>query len=369
MRFFLFLITSFFFCITSEAQVHTPLYPNLADNDLLVAIQENYKPDTVLSYGQARDTMFSKIYNINDSLECVYTGYKIYLDPTEDPTDAAYMNGIATGINTEHTYPRSKGAESGNPKSDMHHLYATRTPVNGDRGSLPFADVNDASTLEWYRLGSSQSNIPSSSIRDEFSELGSGAFEPREVHKGNVARAMMYFYTMYRQEADNAAPGYFEGQRETFLRWHQEDPVDALEYERTWQIADYQSGKPNPFVLDTLLAYRIYCVNDLGVCDYTTSTASTDLNKNQLGQNYPNPMIHQSTTIPYELNGNFHVKLSVFDWLGREVMTLVDEQQTAGKHEVDFSMESLNTRGIFQYRLLLQNGSEQHLMTKSMVVW
>jgi len=240
-------------------QVHTPLFPNLADDALFEAIRGSYTPSNVLSYGMARDTMFSKIYNVNDSLTGVYSGHQIYLDPTEDPTQAAFMNGSNNGINTEHTYPRSKGADNGNARSDMHHLFPTRTPVNSARGSFPFAEINDSSTDTWFRNNQAQSSIPSSDIIDEFSESRNGSFEVREDFKGNVARAVFYFYTMYRNQANSADPNFFEIQRATLLRWHQEDPVDQKEYDRTFQIADYQSGKPNPFILDTLLAYRIYC--------------------------------------------------------------------------------------------------------------
>lgn len=367
------LILLFFTISTTlaKAQTHAVLYPDLEGIELLEAIQTNYKPDTVMTYGRARDTMFAKIYNINDSLEGVYTGYRLYLDPGLDPTDAAYMNGIATGINTEHTYPRSKGAENGNPKSDMHHLFATRTPVNGDRGSMPFADINDASAIKWYRDGSAQTNIPPGSIRDEFSELGIDAFEPRESHKGNVARAMMYFYTMYRTQANSADPDYFESQRETLLRWHQQDPVDQTEYDRTWQIAAFQSGKPNPFVLDTVLAYRIYCVNDMGVCNYTipTSTVSHEVPANTLGQNFPNPAIDSATSIPYAIGATYQVKLTIFDVLGQKVKVLVNERQAAGAYTAHCDLAQLMGDGIFYYRLELKNATHEQTLTKAMLVW
>lgn len=360
-----FLLCMLFLPIISQAQIHTPLFPNLADEELLDAIQENYLPNTVLTYGMARDTMFSKIYNINNNLTCVYSGHQIFLDPTEDPTQAAFMNGADNGINTEHTYPRSKGAENGNARSDMHHLFPTRTPVNSARGSFPFADINDSSTDIWFRNNSSQSSIPSSNIIDEFSEARNGSFEPREDHKGNVARAVFYFYTMYRNQANSADPNFFEIQRATLLRWHQEDPVDQKEYDRTFQIATYQDDKPNPFILDTLLAYRIYCTDNLGVCDFTVDAENTDLIGFSLEQNLPNPTTGL-TRIPYTLGTTATVQLRVYDLLGNLVkMVINNTTQTAGDYEVGLE---LNQTGVYFYELAVKTANGHQRLVRRLVV-
>lgn len=343
------------------SQVHTSLFPNLDDDDLLVAIQQNYLPDTVLSYGKARDTMFSKIYNINNNLTCVYSGHTIFIDPSEDPTQAAFMNGANNGINTEHTYPRSKGAENGNARSDMHHLFPTRTPVNSARGSLPFADINDNITDEWFRNNQSQNNIPSANIRDEFSEVGNGRFEPREDFKGNVARAVFYFYTMYRDQALNSDPSFFEIQRPTLLRWHREDPVDQKEYDRTFQIAAYQYGKPNPFILDTLLAYRIYCTDNQGVCDQSVPTTETFLPGFSLGQAYPNPAYDQSVKIPYTLGNSATVQLTIYNALGQQTRLLTSQRQVAGTYEVE--IQRLPTTGIWFYHLKVETNQGKQSFT------
>lgn len=81
-----------------------------------------------------------------------------------------------------------------------------------------------------------------------------------------------------------------------------------------------------------------------------------------LHQNYPNPF-NPSTVISYELPGNSFVNLKVFDILGREIITLVDQRQAAGNHAVTFNA-SLLPSGVYFYRLQTSGGS----MTRKMVL-
>ncbi len=68
-----------------------------------------------------------------------------------------------------------------------------------------------------------------------------------------------------------------------------------------------------------------------------------------LGQNRPNPFLG-STTIRYRLPDAVHVRLEVYDVLGRLVRTLVDAPQAAGEHEVAFVAAGLPA-GVYTYRL------------------
>jgi hypothetical protein len=68
-----------------------------------------------------------------------------------------------------------------------------------------------------------------------------------------------------------------------------------------------------------------------------------------LSQNYPNPF-NPSTTIRYELPENSLVNLVVFDDIGREIETLVNEKQSAGIYETSFN-GSQYPSGVFFYRL------------------
>jgi hypothetical protein len=72
-----------------------------------------------------------------------------------------------------------------------------------------------------------------------------------------------------------------------------------------------------------------------------------------LAQNYPNPF-NPSTTIRYQLPQDGMVTLKVYDILGSEVATLVNEQKPAGRYEVNFDASRLAS-GVYIYKL--QSGS------------
>jgi len=68
-----------------------------------------------------------------------------------------------------------------------------------------------------------------------------------------------------------------------------------------------------------------------------------------LRQNYPNPF-NPSTTIRFDLPEAGHVSLKVFNLLGNEVMTLVDEHQSEGAHQVELDGASMQS-GVYLCRL------------------
>jgi beta-lactamase superfamily II metal-dependent hydrolase len=76
----------------------------------------------------------------------------------------------------------------------------------------------------------------------------------------------------------------------------------------------------------------------------------TELPRNfLLEQNSPNPF-NPSTTINYQLPVDSRVTLKVFDVLGQEVATLVNEDKKAGRYEVEFNGSKLSS-GVYFYRL------------------
>jgi hypothetical protein len=68
-----------------------------------------------------------------------------------------------------------------------------------------------------------------------------------------------------------------------------------------------------------------------------------------LFQNFPNPF-NPTTVISYQLPVNSDVTLKVFDVLGNEIATMVDEFKIAGRYEIQFNATTL-TSGVYIYRL------------------
>lgn len=166
------------------------IHDGLTGQPLLEALDTDYSRTTWYSYDRARDTLFLRIDSENGELRGVYTGFTITLTPGEDPTPDAFSKGI----NTEHTWPQSMGADEEPAKSDMHHLFPAKDDVNSSRSNHPYDEIPDPDTDTWYWTDQPSTSIPASNI-DEWSEKDNenpnigfdGRFEPREDHKGDAA--------------------------------------------------------------------------------------------------------------------------------------------------------------------------------------
>jgi hypothetical protein len=72
-----------------------------------------------------------------------------------------------------------------------------------------------------------------------------------------------------------------------------------------------------------------------------------------LAQNYPNPF-NPTTQISYSIKSNGLVTLKVYDMLGVEVASLVNENQEAGEYSIEFNASNLSS-GIYVYRIASGN--------------
>ena len=84
--------------------------------------------------------------------------------------------------------------------------------------------------------------------------------------------------------------------------------------------------------------------------------------KFSLEQNFPNPF-NPMTTIRYQIPELSFVTLKVYDVIGNEVATLINEEKTVGNYQVEFDASSLSS-GIYFYRL--QAG--EFVETKKMIL-
>jgi hypothetical protein len=332
------------------AQIFEPVFPDLSGDELLDSVASHYRPTVVLDYANARDTLYASVLSVeDDTLRCIYSGYALYLDPTQDPTQYIYLNGSSLGMNTEHAYPQSKGAADGNPRSDMHHLFPARIPVNEARGDVPYAEIPDAQTQKWFRGTQVLFSAPSQN-KDSWSEARPFQdFEPRESVKGDLARAIFYFYTMYRAQANAADPNFFESQRLTLCQWQALDPADSAELVKTWRIASYQGGKPNPFVLDCTLAHRCWCPEVASNCSVQVQEPEAGSLMLRLA---PNPFAGSGRldmTAPF--SGHLEVRLR--SMLGQELAVWQLGEVASGALSVPIEMPDRGTgqAGLLEVRL------------------
>ncbi len=169
-------------------------------------------------YGVATEFMFLTLDNVESAVECVYTGRVVAVTSEKPDSD---------DMNTEHTWPQSLGAEEVPAKCDLNHLYPTDSASNSVRSAYPLGVVTGS--VDWEEGGS---------------RLGAGAgglvFEPRDPHKGNAARSILYFAMRYRLTPQEDVA--------TLIAWHDADPPDAEEVLRALAIGAEQ-GAGNPYVL------------------------------------------------------------------------------------------------------------------------
>lgn len=134
-----------------------------------------------------------------------------------------------------------------------------------------------------------------------------------------------------------------------------------------------QLSEPNQYLYccANLSGLRIYNTAYSNRLSYSTKIVGTTINSAQyvytpssiddavqstnffLSQNYPNPF-NPSTRIQYQLSNNSQVTLKVYDVLGNEVATLVDEYKPTGSYEVEFQSAIDNKQlasGIYFYQL------------------
>lgn len=235
-----------------HAQTVPPLPPAPPAGLQGVALRDWYRANwydgkrVELSYAQARGKMYNYADNYNNLVTCVYSGYQETVPFSTTNTSTT----VVSNINCEHTVPQAWYNEVVRMRTDMHHLFPTYITWNSIRGSDPFADIPDATTQTWIRGLVGQSAIPAANL-SEWSEDTNLEFEPREDHKGNVARAIFYFYTMHAGQPELITTGHQNisaaADLNTLYAWHLADPVDTREIERNNRVAASQ-GNFNPYI-------------------------------------------------------------------------------------------------------------------------
>lgn len=200
---------------------------NLSEGPLRAALTSTLSANqTSLSYNVARDNMYATLDNHGGLVECVYTGRTAAFTTRSGAT--------ANNFNCEHTFPQSFFSSGAPMVSDLHHLFPSDATANTQRSNNPFGVITG--TPAWTQGGSKRLN---------------GVFEPRDAHKGDAARAMLYFVTRYGEYSNFYLP-----QEPILYTWHHAFPPDSLDQYRNTGIYALQNNR-NPYVDYPQLLERI----------------------------------------------------------------------------------------------------------------
>lgn len=149
---------------------------------------------------------------------------------------------------------------------------------------------------------------------------------------------------------------------------------NGANYQRyTYSLANYRQNN----VVLRIGAYspygNTYLLDDITIGDSTGFTGVEDFAgvipvEYELSQNYPNPF-NPSTTIRYAVPNESKVSISIFNLLGQEVATLVNEIKLAGYHEVQFNAANLSS-GVYLYRInaVSSVGSKEFTSTRKFIL-
>lgn len=126
---------------------------------------------------------------------------------------------------------------------------------------------------------------------------------------------------------------------------------------------DYSFMDNNLFGGGNKFYYRLKQVDNDGQFEYSDIVEVEVVPQQfELSQNYPNPF-NPSTTISWQTPASGHQTLKIYDVLGNEIATLVNEEKPAGSYKMEFNASQLSS-GVYFYKL--QTGD--FLETKNMIL-
>jgi hypothetical protein len=336
----IFVLFCLFFAMSSTLQAQTPP-DSLVGLPFRTWLRNNYfvGQHITLSYSAARSKMYAFCDNVNGKLTCVYGGLQVAHTYGDQGLSVAPLN-------CEHTIPQSFFGSASPMVSDIHHLYPAYDSWNSIRSNYPFYESNDAQTQLWMRRDTQITVMPTTGI-NEYSEYYAGTFEPREAHKGNVARSVAYFFTMYPTEGGAI---YRVLNTTTMCGWNSLDPVDAQEVVRNTKAATYQ-GNRNPFIDHPEWVERAWCV--VATEQNTQGTAIQTV--------MPNPS-NGLTTVTLTSADNISAQINVVNATG-SVLLSQTQQFTQGENRVELQLQHLPQGCYF-----VQIKTEKGIATKQIVI-
>ena len=126
----------------------------------------------------------------------------------------------------------------------------------------------------------------------------------------------------------------------------------------TTELHSYSFSDDISSINASSLSYRLKQIDFNGVFEYSNEIYIDNLAPQDyvLEQNYPNPF-NPSTTIKFGVPEKSNVVLTIYNSLGAEVATLVNEVREAGSYEIHFNANNFSS-GIYYYRIASGNFTE-----------
>jgi hypothetical protein len=156
-----------------------------------------------------------------------------------------------------------------------------------------------------------------------------------------------------------------DGQR--YSSWKEVSFVDGKGTTSSRQSYSYMDKKLNTGAYQ----YRLKQVDFNGNYEYHSTSSNSDLvigkpGSFDIGQNYPNPS-NPNSKIDFQMPFDGKVSIKVYDILGKEIVTLVDEYRTADFYTVQFDGTNVAS-GTYFYRIIAESGTERFTKTLKMIL-
>jgi hypothetical protein len=263
----------------------------------------------------------------------------IYDEGIDTPLDSAYNNlGSLKGI---EIYPGAKNQ----PLTSFTH-YISSDPVQGDPSNM--MDARN------YMTGQKRSGgyfDPCSPVWGVvLGGIDCNQINPVFLYSGDPETEVGWINTIVTDHRMVVNTGYFT------LR--ENEPVTI--------IVGYTIGQGNSPVNSVTVSKTLsqftqeFYQSNFDVNSVSVEDEDLLVNDFRLFQNYPNPF-NPVTKIKYQIPENGRVTLKLYDILGREIATLIDEEKPPGKYEVNFDAYYLSS-GIYFYELRTGNYNQAKKM-------
>lgn len=216
--------------------------------ELRVALHEIINDHTNLPYSSGTNHTGEALKRLDEDPANTNNVFLIY----EQRSQPKNTLGLTGGWNREHLWPDSYGLDDIRPSyTDLFNLHAEDSNVNSARGNK-FYDISDPAAPGYRKPAHAEAPLTSTDV---------DSWEPPEVVKGDIARALFYMDVRYEGDRTNeqdlilkdvtsgiASSTNLMGRLSTLLLWTQQDPVDDAERARNDMIFQIYQHNRNPFI-------------------------------------------------------------------------------------------------------------------------